>query len=94
MVDDELELLSLKLVENWRSLARRLQFQEAEIKTFDMENEQVSEKVYMMLIKWKSREASDATYQVLHDALCHPSVNRRDLAYKFSTDASPSLVST
>ena len=94
MVDDELELLSSKLVANWRSLARRLQFHEAEIQTFDMENDKISEKVYMMLIKWKSREALDATYQVLHDALCHPSVNRRDLAYKFSTDASPSLVST
>ena len=94
MADDELELLSFKLVANWRSLARRLQFREAEIQTFDMENDKISEKVYMMLIKWKSREALDATYQVLHDALCHPRVNRRDLAYKFSTDASPSLVST
>ena len=94
MDDDELELLSLKVVENWRSLARRLQFDEEEIQIFDMENDKVSEKAYMMLIGWKSREALDATYQVLHYALCHPRVNRRDLAYKFSTDASPSLVST
>jgi len=40
-------------------------------------------KVYEMLLKWKAAKGSDATFQVLHDALCHRSVNRRDLAQKY-----------
>ena len=67
---------------------------EAEIEAFDKEKENVNEKVYLMLIEWKSRKGSGATYQVLHDALCQPRVNHRDLADKFCIDARPSLVST
>ena len=33
-----------------------------------------------MLLHWKGRNGSAATYTVLHDALCHPLVNRTDLA--------------
>ena len=29
---------------------------------------------------WRERNGSAATYTVLHDALCHPLVNRTDLA--------------
>ena len=93
MVNDELKLLSFK-IENWRSLARRLHFMDAEIKEFDIKKENVNEKVYLMLRKWKLRNGSGATYEVLYHALCHPYVNHHDLAYKFCIAASSSLVST
>ena len=93
MVNDELKLLSFK-IEDWRALARRLNFVEAEIEAFDEEKENVNEKVYSMLMEWKHREGLVATYGVLYEALCHPFVNRRDLAYKFCIAASSSLVST
>lgn len=35
-----------------------------------------------MLMEWKESRGSDATYQVLYQALCHERVNRRDLAEK------------
>ena len=93
MVNDELKLLSFK-IEDWRALARRLNFKEAEIEAFDKEKENVNEKVYSMLMEWKDREGPGATYRVLYAALCHRLVNRRDLAYKFCIAASSSLVST
>ena len=91
--NDELELLSIQ-IKNWRPLAQRLGVLEIEMAKFDKDNENVSETVYPMLIAWKQREGSRATYRVLHDALCHPLVNREDLAYKLCIDASSSLVST
>ena len=33
-----------------------------------------------MLLHWKRREDEEATYLVLHDALCHDLVDRKDLA--------------
>ena len=81
--DEELESLSSRLAKEWRPLALRLRFTGAEIVAIDKENEQHSEKVYMMLMRWKEREGSHATYQVLHDALIHEFVQRKDLAEIF-----------
>ena len=91
--DYDLEELSMKIVE-WKTLARRLQFLAVDIGGFDMDNESLSEKVYMMLNAWKQREGSGATYPVLYDALCHPLVNRQDLAKAFCIYERPFLVST
>jgi len=78
--NEELETLSQKIAEGWKPLGRRLEMDESKLTAFDKENEEYSEKPYKMLLFWKQREGSAATYQVLHDALCHPLVNRRDLA--------------
>ena len=78
--NEELETLSQKIAEGWKPLGRRLKMDESKLTAFDKENEEYSEKTYKMLLCWKQREGSAATYQVLHDALCHPLVNRRDLA--------------
>lgn len=80
---DELEELSEKIPDTWRKLGRRLHFEEEKLICFHKENEEVCEKAYAMLRKWKQSGDSDATYQVLYDALCHKLVNRRDLAEKF-----------
>ena len=49
----------------------------------DKDNYENSEKAYKMLLKWKRAKGSGATFRVLHDALCHDIVDRRDLAEKF-----------
>ena len=90
---DELDHLAVR-IENWKSLAHLLCFTEDKVEVFDEDNVKLRDKVYGMLIVWKDREGSRATYRVLHDALCHPLVRRPDLAAKFCLDGSSSLVST
>ena len=81
--EDELERLSKKVSNNWRRLGRRLSFHEPEMQEFDEGHKQISEKAYAMLLAWKQRSSSDATYSVLNKALCDTRVNRRDLAKEF-----------
>ena len=79
--DDVLENLSKELSNDWRTLGRRLTFHEAELQEFDSSHGQISEKAYAMLLAWKRKGGSDATYSVLSQALCD--VKRKDLAQKF-----------
>ena len=81
--DHVLERLSKKISNDWRTLGRRLTFQEAQLEEFDNGHEQISEKAYAMLSAWKQRDGSDATYIVLNQALCDTLVNRRDVAEEF-----------
>ena len=60
---------------------RRLQFDEAQITDHDKKDNELSEKAYYLLMAWKCRDASNATYRVLHKALSD--VQRRDLAQEF-----------
>ena len=78
---DQLEGLSEKISDEWKKLGRRLKFDEAKITEYDKSNDKVSEKVYKLLLAWKGRDASAATYRVLHEALNN--VERRDLAEEF-----------
>ena len=82
--DEDLEWLSQKLDE-WKRVGRRLKIEEARLTAFDNENKEWSEKIYKVLLHWKERDGSAATYIVLHDALCHPWVNRKDLAEQLIT---------
>ena len=81
--DEVLETLSREIGEAWKPLGRRLKFGEAALKGFHKDNEEYSEKAYQMLLFWKQREGSAATYQVLNDALCHDLVEKTSLAEKF-----------
>ena len=81
--DDVLENLSKKVSNDWRTLGRRLTFREAELQEFDNSHEQISEKAYAMLLAWKRRDGSDATYSALNQALCDTRVKRKDLAQEF-----------
>ena len=78
---DELEGLSEKISDKWKKIGRRLQFDQAQITEHDKSNDKLSEKAYNLLMAWKERDASDATYRVLHKALCD--VKRKDLALEF-----------
>ena len=94
MATDELESLSVRVRATWKSLARRLLFSVVEIEAFDKANARLGDKAYRMLMSWKEREGSHATYQVLHDALSHELVGHRELAERFCIGPGPFLVST
>ena len=81
--EDELEVLSEKIPDHWKKLGRRLTFDKAELEAFDKDNDKIVDKAYAMLIVWKEREGSAATYRVLNKALCDIRVKRRDLAQQF-----------
>ena len=70
-------------IEDWKPLGRRLIFTEAKLTGFDYVWESLREKIYKMLLAWKRKEGSGATYQVLYDALCHELVNCKELAEKY-----------
>ena len=78
--DKDLQLLSRKLGEYWKDLARCLDFEEPEITAFDKQNEELREKSYKMLIKWRAKCGLRATYSVLYDALCDERVDQTELA--------------
>ena len=78
---DELEGLSEEINDKWKKLGRRLHFGEAQITEHDKNNDKLSEKAYKLLLAWKERDASAATYRVLHKALSE--VKRNDLAQEF-----------
>lgn len=81
--DDELVELSEYLHGNWGSLGQQLKIREEKLAGFRQENERHSEAAYQMLLHWKHRDASAATYQVLYNALCHKLVNLKVLAQEF-----------
>ena len=82
--NDDLERLADTIINQWKKLGRRLlESDEALLDAVDMDNDKCSEKAYQMLLKWKAAKGSDATFRVLHDALCHDLVKRQDLAEKF-----------
>ena len=82
--DGDLEWLSYQ-VERWKELGRCLQITVAALTVIDHQYKDTFEKGYRMLLNWKREGGLDATYMVLHDALCHPLVRRRDLAEKLRT---------
>ena len=81
--DVVLENLSRKVSDHWRTLGRRLNFNEAELKEFDNSHKQIFEKAYAMLLAWKQRDGSVATYSILNKALCDPLVKLKQLAEEF-----------
>ncbi|XP_068721351.1 D-inositol 3-phosphate glycosyltransferase-like [Montipora capricornis] len=76
---ERLEWLSKKLT-LWEPLARRLGFSEGDIKGFDEDNKEWAKKSLSMLLKWKEKNGSDASYAALCAALSHEFVERKDLA--------------
>ena len=73
-----------EIIDIWRQLGRRLlESDESLLDAIDKDKPEYSEKAYQMLLKWKQAKGSHATFQVLHDALGHPFLNRRDLAATF-----------
>ena len=53
---------------------------------FDQANEELAEKAYKMLMAWKEKVGSEATYKVLYDTLCHELVECKHLAERYCCD--------
>ncbi|PFX25971.1 p53-induced protein with a death domain [Stylophora pistillata] len=84
--EDELEELSQELGEKWEELAGRLGYNQAARSNFyanDRCSNRLARSAYSMLLAWKQREGSKATYEVLYNALCHKLVQCNLLAQKF-----------
>ena len=84
--DEELQYLSRKLAKKWKTLGRRLGFNEAAIDDFDQANKELAGKAYKMLMAWKQKVGSEATYKVLYDTLCHELVECKHLAEQYCCD--------
>ena len=80
--DDELEQLGIDVAEGWRKLGRRLKLDESTLQEIDNDYDQLSEKGYHMLMRWKQNTGAHATYKALRDALQHKLVHRHDLVEK------------
>ena len=83
---EKLQYLARELAGKWKTLGRRLGFNEAVIDDLDQANEELAEKAYKMLIAWKQKVGSEATYKVLYDNLCHELVECKDLAEQYCCD--------
>lgn len=79
----ELEELATEIAGSWKKLARRLEVDDSRITAIDKENEEYDEKGYNMLLYWKQKAGTAATYQVLYCALNHKLVCRSDLADQY-----------
>ena len=78
----ELERLSNMLGDDWIPLVRKLFSEDeanAKIDKFDTQYRRLEEKSYQMLLHWKQKNGSNATFEVLYQAL---SEIRKDLAEK------------
>ena len=80
---EELEELSLEVMDKWEKVARRLGFKEPQICAFRMQNKDLSEQAYKMLLAWKQKQGVAGSYEALYDALCHRLVGCNDLAQRF-----------
>ena len=80
--DEDLERLSHEL-EHWEELGRRLRIKKGMLRAIGDDYKKKLKKIYEMLLHWKEKNGSAATYEVLHNALCHPLVCHRGLAEKF-----------
>ena len=85
-LDEELQYLSRELAGKWKTLGRRLGFNEAAIDDFDQANKELAEKAYKMLMAWKQKVGCEATYKVLYYTLCHKLVECKLLAEQYCCD--------
>ena len=81
--NDELEKLANYVhtdSDTWKKVARRLGINQPNITAIDDRHKGLSEKAYHMLLQWKQGNGSQATYQVLFEALTNELVSCRTLA--------------
>ncbi|XP_071844105.1 uncharacterized protein [Apostichopus japonicus] len=64
-----LQKLSKKLTKRWREVGRNLKLTDDQLNILDLNYSDHQEKVYQMLLKWKSEKTIAATHGVLADAL-------------------------
>ena len=80
---DDHDGLSYSISKDWRKLGRRLGILKEDLENIDERRPEFFDKADQMLQLWEQGNASNATYRVLCQALCHKFLNRRDLAERF-----------
>ncbi|XP_078346285.1 uncharacterized protein LOC144631672 isoform X4 [Oculina patagonica] len=81
--DDELEKLANE-IPDWKKLGRRLGIKDSKLTSIERDYTGTTEQAYQMLKHWKESKASEATYNVLFEALSDKErVSRTDLAEKY-----------
>ena len=83
LCNDDHQGLSNSISKGWRKLGRLLGIREEDLDDIDERGRDFCERAYQMLRLWKEKNASNATYRFLCQALCHEYLNRRDLAEYF-----------
>lgn len=72
-----------QVTSNWVVLAKVLGFREVELDQLTADHGDGFEQCYQMLLRWKQKCGSQASYDVLAKALQHPVVNQQDLAFQY-----------
>ncbi|RMX54099.1 hypothetical protein pdam_00014813 [Pocillopora damicornis] len=75
--------LSNSISEDWRRLGLLLGIRVEDLDNIDQRRRDYFDKAHQMLRLWMEKNASNATYRFLCQALCHQCLNRRDLAERF-----------
>lgn len=75
--------LALDLSVTWKQLARVLELADEVERISEDYRGNVFEQAYRMLLIWRQRNGSLATFQVLGEALRNPDISRNDLAQKY-----------
>ena len=65
---------------NWKWLGRALCLTEPDLEQVEHKEQDLAEICYQMLLKWQRMKGSEATTQVLKEALASENVGREDLA--------------
>ena len=81
--DDEMLLIAADIIEEWKRLGMALGLNSAEVAEVDIDERLVRDKAYQVLLKWKQKFGSEATYRRLADGLTNSAVERNDLVDKY-----------
>ena len=85
----EIAALALYIVEIWKRLGRALGIEEAIIAQIRMNEDDVYERAYMMLIRWRQQMGAQANYKGLAQALGCEEIRRADLIQQFCYAVEP-----
>ena len=80
--NDELQKLGKRIGVKWDTLGRRLGVEEAELENIEQRHKDLEKRGYAMLMHWKQKNGSEATYQILNAALQDELVQCKYLAEK------------
>ena len=89
--DKELQRLAEEIPGDWKRIGRAVGLKEKHLKIIEIDNpDDVCERGYVTLSKWKEKQGQEATYRKLARALDDELVQRRDLVETFCCDIYPS----
>ena len=85
----EIAALARYIVEIWKRLGRALGIEEAVIAEIRLNEVNVYERAFMMLIRWRQQMGAQANYEALAQALGCEEIRRADLIQRFCYAVEP-----